>query len=292
MNMTRIILLSLFTVLIVYSNAQGDGLDQMRKGLNEIRRNIIRRNLDSIQEPHPATDYEYAERMGWLPLLCADGDAYACQLMQMANSADEMYLREGNYYVDTGQLDQAISSFTKAIKINPTLAQAYLLRGITYGMKDQFDQAISDFTKALYINPRDWQVYSVRGLTYAKKGHADQAISDFTEAIEINPRYASAYSNFSWLMSTCRDQKYRNAPLAVAFAKKAIELEPESQKYFLDTLAAAYAEAGNFQAAITTQQKAISLIQEEVDQGFLREYTLREYGQHLESYQAHKPYRE
>ncbi len=67
--------------------------------------------------------------------------------------------------------------------------------------------------------------------------------------------YAYAYNNLAWIMATCQDKKYRNGAKAVELAKKAISLSNNID--FLDTLAAAYAEAGNFEKATTIQEEVI-----------------------------------
>ena len=105
------------------------------------------------------------------------------------------HLFTGASYANKGQHDQAISDYTKAVKIDPKFALAYFTRGVVYDNKGQYDQAISDFTKALKINPKFAQAYYARGVVYMNKGQDDQAISDFTKALEINPRFAPAYDN-------------------------------------------------------------------------------------------------
>ncbi len=108
--------------------------------------------------------------------------------------SDAYYMR-GNAYYKRGQYDQAISDYTKAIEINPGCDTAYNNRGLAYHMKGQYDQAISDYTKAIEINPKNAIPYYNRGFAYHMKGEYDRAISDYTRAIEINPSYAEAYNN-------------------------------------------------------------------------------------------------
>ncbi len=69
-------------------------------------------------------------------------------------------------------------------------------------------------------------------------------------------------------------------------AKKAVELNPKA--HVLDTLAAAYAEVGKFEDAITTQEKAIELLKKEGKPTPLIDRCI----ERLKSYKAHKPWRE
>ena len=106
-----------------------------------------------------------------------------------------IYYTQGSQYLERGQHDQAITSFTNAIELNPEYAEAYNNRGVAHLDKNQYDQAISDCTKAIEINPKYAMAYNNRGLAYVGKGLYDKAISDCTKAIELNPKHAMAYNN-------------------------------------------------------------------------------------------------
>ena len=60
-------------------------------------------------------------------------------------------------------------------------------------MKAEYDRAVSDYTKALELNPRLAEVYDARGLARAAQGDLDRAISNFTVAIGLEPRNAKVY---------------------------------------------------------------------------------------------------
>ena len=218
-----------------------------------------------------------------LALFISACDAYPPT--NVGNNAGAYYNR-GIAYKNKGQYERAISDYTKALEINPRDADTYYNRGITYRNKGQYDKAITDFTKGIEINPRDARAYNNRGIVYAQgKGQYDKAITDFTKAIEIHPWDTSAYNSLSWLLATCPTSRYRDGVEAVGLAQKAVELD--NSFHNLDTLAAAYAEAGNFEKAIKAQERAISLLKINANTKELAEAK-----EHLGYYKAHKPWRE
>ncbi len=126
--------------------------------------------------------------------------------------------------------------------------------------------------------------YFTQGMAAEIKGDFNQAIINYNKAIKINPGYAQAYNNLAWIMATCPDKKFRNGSQAITFAEKASSLSKEVD--FLDTLAAAHAEAGNFKKAVTVQKDAIiALIMDD------RTDLLPGYRAHLISYESHQPWR-
>ena len=108
----------------------------------------------------------------------------------------------------------------------------------------------------------------------------------YCEAIE--PRAANDADillNLSWIRSTSPYPELRDGPKAVAFAKQAIQLIGDRNPGILSNLAAAYAEAGDFENAIATQQQAISLLRKGGE-------SQAPYAAALKLYEARQPYRD
>ena len=97
------------------------------------------------------------------------------------------HLEQGRTYGDQQQWDEAIVQYTKAIELDPELAEAYNNRGIAYGQKGESDNAIADFDKVIELDPERVEAYNLRGIAYKNKGISEN------EYHKINPAPIIAY---------------------------------------------------------------------------------------------------
>ena len=199
------------------------------------------------------------------------------------------YGLRGLAYKFQGKYDEAISDFSKAIEINPESSGTdgiYFARGSSYALSGQYGKAISDLNIAIEKNPQDSEAYFTRGTVYQDQGRYDKAISDFNHTIEIDPDNADAYNVMAWILATSPDAAHRNGARAVKLTQKAITLDRNAQ--ILDTLAAAYAEAGQFDMAVSTQHKAIAMMKKEGEEKKIIAQSIKR----LAAYESNQPWRE
>jgi tetratricopeptide (TPR) repeat protein len=100
----------------------------------------------------------------------------SCCEIQFGDSA-EAHNSRGVCYVDSGNFEQAISEWNRALEIDPQYADAY-----NY---DEFDQGIVDLDKAITINPNQADSYWMRGMCLADIGETQRAIADLEKALEL-----------------------------------------------------------------------------------------------------------
>ncbi len=133
-------------------------------------------------------------------------DAYS-KAIEVNPQYVEAYNNRGNIYASLGNHNQAIKDFNKTIELDPQYAYAYSNRGAAYKILGDFKQAIDDHNKAIELNPQNATSYYNRGLTYVSLGNYDQAINDFDKAIELNPQYEDGYNNRAYLLYERKDYK-------------------------------------------------------------------------------------
>jgi tetratricopeptide (TPR) repeat protein len=146
-----------------------------------------------------------------------------------------------------------------------------------------YDHCIRDFDEALKLDPAFAQAYANRGAAWFNKGMFDKAAADLQAAVQLEPNNDQAWYNKGWLLATCPEAKYRDGKAAVAAATKACELTGYTDSVKLCGLAAAHAEAGNFDEAVTWQARALARASASYQQQF--QVMLR-------LYQARKPFRD
>ena len=210
-------------------------------------------------------------------------DYYAENIRKNPLSAHGWRCR-GAVWINIGESGNAIKDCTEAIRLNPKDDSAYNARGHAWGELGELDNAIKDFTEAIRIDPRFGKAYANRGKAWKDKGELDDAIQDYTEAIRLDPKNAAFYNASAWLSATCPDEHIRDGKKAVANATTACKLSLWKNGNNIDTLAAAYAEAGDFPNAIKCEERAIALTNDEK--------TKSKRGTHLDLFKAGKPFRE
>jgi tetratricopeptide (TPR) repeat protein len=194
----------------------------------------------------------------------------------------EAYNRRGNLWLTKKEYDKAITDYNEAIRLDPKHLVAYYNRGAAWSAKKDYDKAIADYNEAIRLDPKFVDAYYNRGNAWSAKKDYDKAIADYNEAIRVDPKFGSAYNARAWIWATCPDAKYRDGKKAIESAKQALALDAKSANA-MDTLAAAYAEAGDFVEAVRWQEKALE------DPSFKNNVNYR---RRLELYRDKKPYRQ
>jgi tetratricopeptide (TPR) repeat protein len=196
----------------------------------------------------------------------------------------QAYHNRGLLWNEKKAFDKAIEDYSQAIRIEPENPQGYCDRGFAWKALKQYDNAIADYSEALKLNPSDSDAYCGRGWAWREKQEFARSLSDFSQAIRIDPRDACALDGRAWIFATCPNATYRDGKKAVDVAIEACELTRWKEAYCIETLAAAYAETGDFSTAVKWQLKAIDL---ETNAKEKEDYRAR-----LKLFQDQKPYRE
>jgi tetratricopeptide (TPR) repeat protein len=183
------------------------------------------------------------------------------------------------------EYEQGIDDLNRAIRLAPKEGYAYFLRGGAWCAQKQYEKGIADLTKAIEISPDHISAYSYRGYAWAQIKEYGKALADYAEGLKRAPNHDEILGNRAWLLATCPDDRYRDGRRALDDAKRSCELTRWKDAGHLGTLAAAYAECGQFEEAITWQRKALE------DASYAKEYG-DDARKRLALYKLGKPYRQ
>jgi tetratricopeptide (TPR) repeat protein len=161
----------------------------------------------------------------------------------------------------TGQHAAAIQEYTVILQGKPGNRSALAARAALRKKTADFSGAILDYQSLAVLSPQMKSRYDVdRGRCLVRLGHYLEALDAFEQASEERENYHVAYQERAWLLATCADASIRDGLQAVALAEKAFQLTANRHRRSVETLAAAWAERGDFQQAVQWQTKVVQLL--------------------------------
>jgi len=194
------------------------------------------------------------------------------------------YVNRGDIYKNKGDYDKAIADYDESIQLDPGHVPAYINRGLAYATMHRDDKAMADYNQAIQLDPNSRLAYINRGLLHEARSDYQDAFDDFQKAIQLDSGDAYACNNLAWLLATCPNAAFRDGRKAVEFANKACALTQWKNPSWVDTLAAACAEAGDFVQAIKWETRYLET--PNLPKSNAADATAR-----LKLYQARQPYR-
>lgn len=162
------------------------------------------------------------------------------------------------------RLDDAIVALEELNKLAPDQAQLLNPLGTYYLLDGRPNKAIEIFSRVVELTPDDARALRFRGDAYLNLGQHREAIADFNRALEIDEDNDGVLNNLAWVLATSPDDEVRDGKRAVELATEANEIAGGKTPHILSTLAAAYAETGDFEKAKDWAKKAIEAQQEAI----------------------------
>jgi tetratricopeptide (TPR) repeat protein len=217
------------------------------------------------------------------------------QLQQAADSlaratsidpADPMARCElGEVLLIQGNLRDAQVHLREAVRLQPNLAKALDTLGVVQCLRQNRQEAKELFQQAVTQDPGT-AVYHY-DLAHALLGLGDRggAAAHYGQGLKLDPEWPVNSSRRAWQFATASDAQTRNGLLAVRLAEQTCEASDYQRAEYLDTLAAAYAEAGRFDDAVGAARKAQSGAPEASPEATA-------IGARLEGYLRHQPFRQ
>ena len=179
----------------------------------------------------------------------------------------------------------AIRDFRKLAARDPDDAAVVGQLAMLYLAAKQPREAIRRFTRALEIDADNFPCRRGRSDAAISIGDHPAALADLEKAHELEPDDSGVLNNLAWLLATSPDADLRDGKRAIELATKACEETKWEEAHIISTLAASYAETGDFESARKYSKQA-------VDKGAENEEVKEQLEAELASYEAAKPWRE
>ena len=188
--------------------------------------------------------------------------------------------------------------FDKALELVDKLRNEYgeqlnltglnLLRIQILSIAKKSRQALEELETLFGDDRENIDYLRIKGDLLISLNRHSEAVKTYEAVLQVEPENEVVINNLSWLLSTSPIDMLRNGKRALELAEKACELTDYKKAYILSTLAAAYAELGDFGKALEWSQKCIEIAENDP----YDKERLDDLKKELESYQKNQPYRE
>jgi tetratricopeptide (TPR) repeat protein len=209
-------------------------------------------------------------------------------------SPAEKLLEEARAVSLKGDLDAAYQKLGAALQADPAFWQAIYYRAELHFQQHKYELTVEDCTEILRVKPDNMVALLLRAQANTKLGRNDEclreldAVISHTKTKNVVP-LVMAYEMRAWLRATTPDSNFRDGKKALSDAKQACKLSQNSDPQSLDTLAAAYAEVGDYDSAADAEERAIKalMVSDEFNMP-----TQDVFQKHLASFKQHRPIRD
>ena len=242
------------------------------------------------------------------------------QALKVSPNNGAALLARARLYYFQEKLDEARADINQLLQERPGLSQGVLLRSMIEAADGDFQKAIVDLQNILRADPTNvdlqmqlaafyvaderprkaiqvlsgiiaadegnWRALRSRGDALLSIGKHAPAIEDYNSALKLAPDNDGILNNLAWVLSTSPKDEVRDGKRAIELATKACEVTNYEMPHIISTLAAAYAESGDFENAIKWSKKCVELGTEKLPE------QIEQLRDELKHYEEGKPFRE
>ncbi len=158
------------------------------------------------------------------------------------------------------EYEKAIEEFQVALREEPNHVESLYLLASCLARLDREQEAIVYARKVAALAPNSPLVHGLLGSLLCSTGQYGEALAHLEAAYAVNAGDVTVANNLAWLLATCPEAAYRDGPRALRLAEWACKATSYKSPPLLDSLAAAYAEVGQFDQAVKVTRQAMEIV--------------------------------
>jgi tetratricopeptide (TPR) repeat protein len=217
----------------------------------------------------------------------ADAERYLRESLRLDPGDIDTWGNVANLCRKQGKLDDAISAYRTIDKLCPGNAKCLNLMAGAFESRGKLKEAATCLEAAIKAEPESISYRVTLAQILQREGMTAEALKAYLKIVDLRPEESRARNNAAWILATSVDGRLRNGPKAIELLMPAAQ-RSDCDSNLLDTLAAAQAEAGQYDRAVETAQRAIAKARgESLPSDAIADMTKR-----LELYKKQTPYRE
>jgi tetratricopeptide (TPR) repeat protein len=207
-------------------------------------------------------------------------------ISRLEPKSDVAHFHVGRMLAVIGKLDDALKEYDAALDLNPDSAALHNNRGVVLERLGRFREAAASYGRAAKLEPRQFVYHCNLAYALHESGQTEPAMREYAAATRLQSDWRRLAMEEAWQKATHPDAAVRNGRDAVRLARQVCQASSFHEAQPLDVLAAACAESGRFEEAVSLERQAIALM------GGASAAVQREARERLGLYEKRKPYRQ
>ena len=171
----------------------------------------------------------------------------------------EAHCNLGSTLYHLGRREEASDEYREAIKARPGYVNAHYNLGRVLIELGSGGEGVDELRKALKLNPSSSKARHELGKFLYQQGQRKEGIEEMNGAVDLDPSSTAIKNDLAWMLATAPESSLRNGPRSLELAIRAENENPGPSPMILRTLAAAFAEIGDYPKAREAAGLALKL---------------------------------
>ena len=177
------------------------------------------------------------------------------------------YMLRGMTLLHLERTEEALHALQMALTHKPDDHISQHLTSVALMGLKRYPEALVAAQRAIELQPKSSSSRTLMGMILIKSGREREAITLLEQSVAMGSHDAIAKLELAWLLATDSSPEFRDGQRALILSREVTQMIGRGNYRTLDAMAAAYAASGNFEDAITTANKALLDLKQQIENG-------------------------